>query len=89
MPYVRKQSYEIFQMGHLLMFPIIGLPMAHGTAALLQFPIMGLVLAMPTLLAERITRIAAGFHKISATLEVLDNETVSITCEIPRPRIWR
>ena len=91
MPYIRKRSYEIFQIGHLLMFPIIGLLAAHGTAALLQFPVLGFVLAVPTLLvlAERVTRIASGFHKIPAKLEVLDEETVRLTCEIPRERIWR
>merc|ERR1712225_195050 len=38
MPVVRKKSYEIFQLGHLLMFPIIGLLCAHGTKGLLQYP---------------------------------------------------
>nr|POE71852.1 putative respiratory burst oxidase like protein g [Quercus suber] len=91
MPFVRRHSYETFQIGHLLMFPIIGLLMAHGSAALLQFPVMGIVLAIPTLfiLGERFVRITAGLHKIPAVLEVLDNETVSITCEIPSSRVWR
>lgn len=91
MPFIRRRSYEIFQIGHLLMFPMIGLLMAHGTAALLQFPVLGLVLAIPTLLVfvERITRIASGLHKVPAKLEVLDKETVLLTCEIPRGRIWR
>ncbi len=90
-PCVRKRSYEIFQIGHLLMFPMIGLLMAHGTAALLQFPVLGLVLAVPTLLvfAERLTRILSGFNKIPATLEVLDEETVRISCTIPKRRLWR
>ena len=34
MPYIRKKSYEIFQIGHLLMFPLIALLCAHGTARL-------------------------------------------------------
>lgn len=91
MPYIRKRSYEIFQLGHLLMFPIIGLLAAHGTAKLLQFPVLGFVLAFPTVLVvfERGTRIAAGLHKIPAKLEILDGETVSITCEIPKSRLWR
>jgi dual oxidase len=41
MPQIRKWTYEAFQLGHLLMFPIIGLMMAHGTTALLQFPTFG------------------------------------------------
>jgi len=91
MPYIRSWSYEIFQIGHLLMFPIIGLLAAHGTAALLQFPVLGFVLAVPTLLVlgERIGRIAAGLHRVPARLEFLDSETVAITCEIPRLRIWK
>lgn len=90
-PYVRNKSYEIFQLGHLLMFPFIGLIMAHGSLGLLQFPIMGILLAFPTLLVlmERTTRFLSAFHKIPAKLEVLDDETVMITCTIPKRRIWR
>lgn len=91
MPYIRKWSYEMFQIGHLLMFPIIGLLMAHGTAGLLQFPVLGLVLAFPTIfvLGERLMRIFNGFHKLPASLEVLDEDTVRISCTIPKRRIWR
>jgi len=91
MPYIRRWSYEIFQIGHLLMFPIIGLLMAHGTASLLQFPVLGLVLAVPTVfvLVERVMRIFSGFHKLPGSLEVLDEDTVRISCTIPKRRIWR
>jgi dual oxidase len=90
MPFIRKQSYEIFQLGHLLMFPIIGLLCAHGTAALLQYPMLGYWLAFPTLLViiERIRRIAQGFHRMPATLEILDGETVVITVQVPNYRYW-
>src|SRR3954447_1637387 len=47
-PFIRKKSYEIFQLGHLLMFPITGLLIAHGAAGLLQFPMLGYWLAVPT-----------------------------------------
>lgn len=90
MPYIRKWSYEIFQLGHLLMFPILGLLIAHGTANLLQFPMLGIILAFPTLMVfiERSTRILMGFHKVPASLEVLDEETVCITATIPTFRLW-
>ncbi|KAF2218743.1 NADPH oxidase 4 [Elsinoe ampelina] len=90
MPYVRKWSYEIFQIGHLLMFPFIGLLMAHGGLALLQYPVLGFVLAFPTVLIiiERTTRIVSGFWRVPARLEVLDDETVQITCTIPKRKIW-
>jgi len=90
MPYIRAKSYEIFQLGHLLMFPFIGLIMAHGTLGLLQFPMMGILLALPTLLIvmERVIRVSSTFYKIPAKLEVLDEETAMITCTIPRRRIW-
>lgn len=90
MPYVRKWSYEVFQLGHLLMFPMLGLLMAHGAAALLQFPVLGLVLAFPTLLVfcERLTRILRGFYRIPAKLKILDGETVCITATIPHFRIF-
>lgn len=91
MPPVRKWDYEVFQLGHLLMFPIIALLMAHGTAGLLQWPMFGYWLAFPTLLIliERITRIGVGLHRIPARLKVLDNETVEIKVTIPSERIWK
>lgn len=89
-PYIRKQSYELFQAGHLLMFPMLAMLVAHGTAKLLQFPMLGIILAFPTLIVffERSTRILLGFHRVPASLEVLDEETVCITASIPRFRLW-
>ncbi|KAK1993885.1 FAD-binding domain-containing protein [Colletotrichum falcatum] len=91
LPKVRNWNYEVFQLGHLLMYPIIGLMMAHGTAHLLQWPMFGYFLAFPTLLilAERVVRVGTGLHKIRATLKVLDGETVEITATIPSERIWK
>lgn len=90
MPRVRRWSYELFQVGHLLMFPIIGLMMAHGTAALLQWPMFGYWLAFPTLLVllERSWRVVLGFRPIAADLELLDEETVAITVNVPYHRPW-
>lgn len=90
-PQVRRWSYEVFQLGHLLMFPIIGLMMAHGTAGLFQWPMFGYFLAFPTLLVvvERVVRVCLGFHRIKATMKVLDGETVEITAAIPSERIWK
>ena len=89
-PAVRRWNYEIFQLGHLLMFPMIAFLMAHGTEALLQFPMLGYWLAFPTLLVllERMLRFVRGFVRIPATLEVLDGETVCIMAKIPRWRLW-
>ncbi|KAF2730249.1 hypothetical protein EJ04DRAFT_500821 [Polyplosphaeria fusca] len=91
MPQVRRWSYEVFQLGHLLMFPIIGLMIAHGTAGLLQYPMFGYWLAFPTLLVvcERLWRFIVGFWPIQADLELLDGETVSITAKVPPTRLWR
>lgn len=91
MPAIRKRTYELFQLGHLLMYPIIGLLMAHGTAGLLQWPMFGYWLAFPTLLVliERSVRVALGLHHIPAELEVLDAQTVVITATIPSTRLWR
>ncbi|CAO2647234.1 Nn.00g081560.m01.CDS01 [Neocucurbitaria sp. VM-36] len=90
MPQVRKWSYEVFQLGHLLMFPIIGLMMAHGTAGLLQWPMFAYWLAFPTLLVvfERSWRIFLGFRPIIADLKLLDEETVVITAQVPKHRRW-
>lgn len=90
MPQVRKWNYEIFQLGHLLMFPIIGFMMAHGTAALLQWPMFGYWLAFPTVMVlfERIWRLILSFRPIIADLELLDEETVVITANVPKTRPW-
>lgn len=90
LPRVRKWSYEIFQLGHLLMFPIIGLMIAHGTAGLLQWPMFGYWLAVPTLFVifERSWRIILGFRPVNAELELLDEETTMITVHVPHKRPW-
>ena len=90
MPQVRKWSYEVFQLGHLLMFPIIGLMIAHGTTGLLQWPMFGYWLAVPTLfvMLERTWRVVLGFLPIEAKLELLDDETTVITVEVPHKRPW-
>ncbi|KAK3686914.1 hypothetical protein LTR37_019356 [Vermiconidia calcicola] len=68
MPFIRKRSYEIFQLSHLLMFPMIALLCAHGTQALLQFPMLGYWLAFPALLVifERSWRFIRGFLSVPA-----------------------
>jgi dual oxidase len=90
MPLIRKRSYEILQLGHSLMLPIIGLLCAHGTAGLLQYHMLGYWLASPTLLIfiERVTRIACSFRRIPATLEILDADTVVRNVTIPNHRYW-
>ncbi|PWN31593.1 uncharacterized protein FA14DRAFT_139337 [Meira miltonrushii] len=90
MPIVRKWSYELFQSAHLLMFPFIGLLMAHGARRLLQYPVLGFILAIPTLLIllERGTRLIRSFISIPATITILDKETVCVSCQIPDSRIW-
>ena len=89
-PPIRNRSYELFQLGHILMFPVIGLMCAHGTVGLLQWPMFGYWLAFPTLLVicERTWRIIIGFFPIYADLEILDDETVAITTRIPATRLW-
>ncbi|KAK3675150.1 hypothetical protein LTR78_005084 [Recurvomyces mirabilis] len=91
MPFIRKRSHEIFQLGHLLMFPMIGLLCAHGTAALLQAPMLGYWLAFPALLVifERVYRLVRGLMAVPARAEVLDNDTIRITCKHPQGKDWK
>jgi dual oxidase len=91
MPQVRKWNYEVFQLGHLLMYPIIGLLCAHGSAALLQQPMLGYFMAFPALLVviERIVRVLVGFRPLPATIRILDSETVEIKVDIPGKIIWK
>ncbi|KAM0717134.1 hypothetical protein Q7P37_006986 [Cladosporium fusiforme] len=90
MPYIRNNSYEIFQLGHLLMFPMIGMLCAHGTAMLLQHPMLGYWLAFPTLLVvfERGWRLLRGFYRVPARLKVLDSDAVLLTCKNPTGKDW-
>ncbi|KAK6850022.1 hypothetical protein PG995_013855 [Apiospora arundinis] len=90
-PQIRTKCYELFQLFHLLMFPIIGLLMAHGALGLLQWPMLGYFLAFPTLLivVERTIRVGLGFHNIKATIQVLDEETVEVKATIPHTRMWQ
>jgi hypothetical protein len=90
-PWVRKKSYELFQLSHLLMYVIIGCLMAHGTSAILQWPMLGYFLAFPTLLVliERTTRVLLGFYAVPATVRVLDSETVEIKATVPQGRMFQ
>ncbi|ATY66932.1 Dual oxidase 2 [Cordyceps militaris] len=89
-PSIRRWHYNLFQLGHLLLYPIIALMMAHGTSHLLQAPVFGYVLALPTflLLFERISRVCLGFYLIDASIEVLTSDTIEMTVEMPEYRIW-
>lgn len=89
-PIVRRWSYEVFQLGHLLMFPIIGLLCAHGTAQLFQFAMLGYWLAFPTLLVllERSIRVVLSFQRITASMEILDDDTIAINVKVPECRHW-
>ncbi|KAF2171030.1 hypothetical protein M409DRAFT_19003 [Zasmidium cellare ATCC 36951] len=92
MPFIRKRYYEIFQLGHLLMFPMIGLLCAHGTAALLQAPMLGYWLAFPALLVilERSWRVIRGFIRVPATMKIMvDDDVVVLTCKHPRGKDWK
>lgn len=89
-PYIRRRHYNLFQAGHLLLYPVLGLMMVHGTAALLQRSIFGYVLAFPTflLIFERISRFCLSFYHIDATVEVLTNDTIELTAVMPKYRPW-
>jgi respiratory burst oxidase len=91
MPFIRKKSYEAFQLAHLLMFPLIGLLCAHGTSYLLQAPMFGYWIAFPALLVifERSWRFIQGFIRLPAKMRVLDDETVVITCKHPKGQDWK
>lgn len=90
LPIVRAWSWELFQLGHVLMFPMIGLLCAHGTSKILQQPMLGYWLAIPLFLVllERSSRLAHGCRRVLARLEILDEYTVTITFDHPRGNWW-
>jgi dual oxidase len=91
MPFIRKKHYELFQLGHLLMYPLIGLVSVHGAQKILQYPMLGFWLIIPALLVvvERCVRVGYGFHNIAAKLEILDDETVTLSVVVPQKRYWK
>jgi hypothetical protein len=91
LPWIRRYSYEIFQFGHLLMFPMLGLLFAHGATRLLQYPMLGFWLALPTLLVvfERCHRVYRGYRRIPASIKLLDNDTVTLICRNPSGKPWK
>ncbi|KIW98902.1 uncharacterized protein Z519_00565 [Cladophialophora bantiana CBS 173.52] len=81
-PYIRNLSFELFQASHLLMFPMIGLLMAHGADHLLQYPASRLVLAVPTLLVmmERGHRVLSMFNSSGyAEITPLSDEVAKVS----------
>ncbi|KAH9832721.1 NADPH oxidase homolog-like protein 1 [Teratosphaeria destructans] len=88
LPQVRRWSYELFQAAHLLMFPFLGLLCIHGALKILQEPMLGFWLLIPStlILFERCYRLARGFIGLEATVEILDEDTVSLA--IKHPRGW-
>jgi hypothetical protein len=91
LPWIRRYSYEVFQLGHLLMFPMFGLMFAHGASHLLQYPMLGFWLALPTLFVifERCHRVYRGIRRVPATLKLLDDDTVTLICRNPNAQPWR
>ncbi|KAK0710841.1 FAD-binding domain-containing protein [Lasiosphaeris hirsuta] len=89
-PPIRRWNFEVFQLGHLLMYPILAFLYAHGSEGMLQYPMLGYWLAFPTLVIviERSVRVVVGFFRIPATLRVLDADTVEINVTIPHSRFW-
>ena len=90
-PSIRNHYFEIFQLGHLLMFPFIALLMAHGTLALLQAPMLGYWLIIPTILVvcERVHRVIRGFIYLPSRADVLDKDTITLTIKRRWGRPWR
>jgi respiratory burst oxidase len=72
------------------MFPMIGFLCAHGAKKMLQFPMLGFWLAFPAGLAtlERLHRVYCGFITVPAFWNVLDDDTVVMTCKRPHARPW-
>ncbi|KAK0527022.1 hypothetical protein OC842_005001 [Tilletia horrida] len=89
-PAVRRWNFEVFQIGHLLMFPMLCFLAAHDTSKLLQGPMLGYWLVFPTIvvLLERLHRLYRSLISIPARIEVLDDETVCITAQHPRNKAW-
>ena len=72
----------MFQYTHLLIWPFVGLLLAHGSGALIEPPVLGYWLIVPMLcvLWDRIPRTALMFRPIKgATFEAIEDSTVMVT----------
>jgi len=87
---IRRRWFEIFQLGHLLIYLFVGLMFFHGTAAFFQTPLLAYILSGPVLCValERIGRFLNGLYKIKASISVIDKDTLTISCRVPDGRRW-
>ena len=90
-PRVRRARFQVFQYAHLLIWPFIGLLLAHGTGRLIASPILGYWLIVPLLcvLWDRVPRALSMFRPVAgASFEVLEDSTVVLS--IPQASVgWR
>lgn len=89
LPRFRRKHYEVFQAVHLLVYPFIGLLMAHGTRGWLQAPMLGYWLAAPTLLllGERCVRIYHYFVQVD--VEIVPQQSDVVMLILKRKKPWR
>lgn len=89
LPRIRQRHFECFQAVHLLVYPFIGLLMAHGTRGWLQAPMLGYWLAGPTLLllAERAVRSYRYLVPVNAKLVPQQSDVVMLV--LKRKKSWR
>ena len=64
-PPIRQWSYEVFQLAHLLMFPVIAMLIAHGSHSIFQWPMLGYSPRFPNVVGPRGARppSIAGFQE--------------------------
>lgn len=88
LPVIRRNHFELFQTIHLLVYPFIGLLMAHGTRGWIQAPMLGYWLAGPTLLllAERAVRLYRYFVVIH--VEVIPQQADVVMLILRRKHGW-
>lgn len=88
-PRIRRKHFELFQATHLLVYPLIGLLMAHGTRGWLQAPMLGYWLALPTLilLGERLVRVFHYVVPVHATIVPQQSDVVMLILKRARP--WK
>lgn len=88
LPKIRKQHFELFQASHLLIYPFIGVLMAHGSQAWLQNPMLGYWLAGPALLLllERGIRLKRYTEMIP--VEIVPQTADVVMLVLRRSRAW-
>ncbi|UZJ51195.1 hypothetical protein CBS101457_000515 [Exobasidium rhododendri] len=90
-PMIRKRFFEIFQLSHLLMYPLFGLLLLHGSSAILRAPMLGWWLLVPIalVLTEKLHRIVRAFIPVQTSVIQAEADLVALKIHVGRDATYK